>query len=888
MKKSILLLAFTLLAFFSSFAKNVEVTTAMKVAKHFYTQNAATNSTVNKQVINLSLVYSCKSETTSSTEKSTGENFYYVFNVNTNDGFVIVSGDDIVIPILGYSDKGTWDVNNIPPAIEEWMDNYKQQIIFAKENNLSTTFEIQSKWSELINENQNNKTYTSTKNNESTPSINSVSLPTASWDQGNASGHYNDLCPLDASLPDAGNNSYHCVTGCPATAMAIIMKYNNYPSTGTGFHSYNHPTYGTLSADFGSTTYNWSAMPITNISSANNDIATLMYQCGVSVEMQYGPDGSGGYVITADNAVCSQSAYITYFGYDPATIQGLKRSDYPTTTWKNLLENELNNNRPIQYVGSGSGGGHTFVCDGFDVNEYFHMNWGWGSQCNGYFDLDALNPQSNEDFNSLQQAVIGIIPLSGGNTSNIQMNSDITITPNPINFNQSFTVNADVINSGSSNFSGDFCAAIFDASGNFIDFVQTLTTGGNPLPPGYDYTGGLTFTSSGMLTVPGNYTVGIFYRPTGGNWYLAGTASYSNPISVTINSPGGNTNGSPNNLEIYSNISPSPTTFVQGQPASVNVNFANANNYTYYGQYQASLYDLSGNFVETIGTYNETTGLPTNSDYLSPYITFSTSAITASPGTYLLIIIEEEQSTTQWYYVGGDYYTNPINIDVVAAPLSPDIYENNNTEQTAYILPLNWVSNNAHKLTTGSNIHVTSDVDFYKINLGSGYNYTITARAHDSYNSGNGNTYTCDVLWNYNSGNGWSQTYDDIMSGNITVNGAGTVIFQVSPYFSGQTGTYLLDININRTTATGINEIANGSHLEIYPNPAANFIFIKNSGNYQLNELRIINFMGQIVSEIKPNQSLCNIDISNLSYGIYYLEAINDKQKYYSKFIIAR
>ena len=791
-----------------------------------------------------------------------------------------ITADDIVTPVLGYCDKGSWDVNKLPPALQELMKNYKNQIIYAKENNLSSTDEIKSKWNNLVNEIQNNKNIKSYNETSPLPAVNSILLTTANWDQGNVAGYYNTLCPADPSLPDANNNSYRCVTGCPATAMSIIMKYWAYPATGTGFHSYNHSTYGTLSANFGSTTYNWSAMPLNNLSSANNDIETLMYQCGVSVEMNYGPDGSSGWMITSDNSVCSQNAYTTYFGYDPSTIQGLKRSSYSDNNWKNMLEGELNSSRPVQYAGFGTGG-HTFVCDGYDGSGNFHFNWGWGGYANGYFDISALTP-GTENFNSGQEALIGIKPLSGGNTSDIQLYSSIIINPNPINFNQSFTVYTDLYNSGSTTFNGDYCAALFDASGNFIDFVQTYT--GNSLPKGDHYTSGITFSSTGIFTVPGNYIVGIFYRPTGGNWYLAGTTYYPNPVSVTITGP-------INGLELNSNISPTPLTFVQGQAASVNVDLLNTNSFVYFGQYAAVLLDLSGNFVETIGSYNETTGLPSNYHYNSPFITFSTTKITATPGTYILAIAEEEQGTSTWYYVGGTNYTNPVNIDVVAAPLSPDIYENNNSQSTAYNLPVNWTVNSGKSSSNGSNIHIATDVDFYKITLAGGYNYTITARVDDLHSNATTNTYSVDVVWSYNAGSGWSAAFDSTMPGNITLNGGGTVTFQVSPYFTGQTGTYLLDINISRTSGTGINEIAGGNKLlEIYPNPANNYLTLKYSEGNHSNNVQIINYLGQLVRNIKSpsSSSIENIDVSNLPAGVYYIEAIIDNQKYSSKFIIAR
>ncbi len=851
-----------------SFAKEINEATAMKVAKKFYSTKTINAPSIDVQNLTISLVYKFAIEPSSNNPDNDQKNLYYVFNINQSDGFVIISGDDIVVPVLGYSNRGTYDGNNLPPAFIKWMENYKKQIQFAKENKMEATDKIETYWEELLN----------TKNSSPSSNISSVNsvnpLLSTTWDQ---EPYYNDLCPGGA------------VTGCVATAMAQIMKYWNYPTHGQGFHSYSDQNYGVQSLDFSSTTYNWASMP-DNVTSSNIEVSTLMYHCGVSVDMEYGVDVSNAYVISSKSPIinCAEYAYKTYFGYDESSIQGLERKSYTTSTWKNLLKNELDNSRPIQYAGFGNGGGHTFVCDGYDFNDFFHMNWGWGGNSDGFFEIDALNPGGTGTgggtgrFNGNQQAVVGIKPKTGTGASTVDMYSSISITPNPIQFGLPFDVNADVINNGSSDFSGDFCAALFTSTGTFIAYIDTLSTSGNPLPPGSHYTGGLTFSNSGLLTVPGNYIIGIYYRDLGGNWNLSGDASFTNPLNFTINSP-------VDYVQQYSTIVATPSTFVQGEPASVNVNLINDNSATYYGQFQAALFDLNGNFVEEIGTYSETTGLPPGSSYISPYITFSTPVITAAPGTYILAIRELENGFPNWYLVGGDYYPTPININVVAPYLSPDIYESNNTQGTAYTLPLTWVNNNSHPLTTGSNNHIGTDYDFYNINLPTGYNYTITARVHDSYDSGNGNTYTNDVLWSYDSGSGWSLAYDDVMSGNILINGAATVSFQVAPFFAGQTGTYLLDIAISRTSTVGISDINSiDNKLSIFPNPASNFLKVKFEKNNQIDLLSIKNILGQTIFKFKPTQISENIDLSNFSNGLYFLEAIENNRTYSFKFIINR
>jgi len=848
------------------FAESVNPEQAAKIAKNFYLQVAKSKGLSD---VTLSLAFTAKSKDVSIQKGYNGQEtlIFYIFNVNQNEGFVIVSADNDVTPILGYSTSGSYSDINIAPAFKKLLEKYKKEIADVILNNLQADQEIQNKWEKL----ENGESIFSEKG------IKSVNpLLTTTWNQ---NPYYNYLCPGGS------------VTGCPATAMGQIMKYWNYPATGIGFHSYNENDYGTLSANFATTTYDWASMP-NNVTSNNYAVGILMFHCGVAVEMNYSPTGSSSYVIISASPTpeqCCEYALKTYFGYNASTIQGLKRDNYSDTDWKNLLKNDLNAGRPIQYAGFGQGG-HTFVCDGYDNNDFFHMNWGWGGYYDGFFDLDALNPGTGGTgsgagtYNQGQQALIGIQPASGGVTTIINMYSSITITPNPIDFAQAFTVNADVINNGTSSFSGDFCAALFTSTGDFIEIIQTLTASGSPLQPGYHYTGGLTFSNSGMLTVPGNYIVGIFYRDPSGNWNLAGTASYSNPINVTINSPS-------DYIQLYSTITPTPTTFVQGQSASVNFNLINDDSATYYGSYRANLYDLEGNFVQTIGTVNETNGLPAGYIYSSPYITLSTSSITASPGTYILSIEELENGYSDWYLVGGQYHPNPINIIVVAPSLSPDIYEANNNEGTSYNLSLNFSSGTAIKNTNGSNIHIGSDLDYYKIDLPAGYNYSINARIHDSYNSGNGQTYTGDVMFSYKYNSVWSDNYDDIMPSNINIVNGGTVILNVAPYFAGETGTYLLDMTITQTV--GIDEVEDISNsISLYPNPANDIVNLdlKNCSQ-KIDRLKVYDNIGREIGSYSLSEfsgKVYPLSVSDFSNGLYFVGIVTDKYVITKRFTIQK
>ena len=205
---------------------------------------------------------------------------YYIFNSDDNSGFVIVSGDDCATPILGYSTEGCIDFDNLPVQLEALLQAYADEIQYATDNNLQATDSITNQWN----------TYRKAPQNLNNTAVVRALISTT-WDQ---APRYNNKCPYDASLSSLGG---HPTTGCVATAMAQIMKYWGYPSKGTGNKSYKSDYYGTLSANFAITTYDWANMPLklsaSTSSTQNNAVATLMYHCGVAVEMNYNSKGEG-------------------------------------------------------------------------------------------------------------------------------------------------------------------------------------------------------------------------------------------------------------------------------------------------------------------------------------------------------------------------------------------------------------------------------------------------------------------------------------------------------------------------------------------------------------------------------------------------------------------
>ncbi len=401
---------------FLIYGSQVDTTVAKRVGEVFWKSKAG--MPVQKNALNLNLVYQSISET-----KDLSRNVYFhVFNVDSA-GFIIVSGSDNTIPVLAYSDEGVFDPNNIPPNMSTVLNNYTQTIRYAMENDISISKNIEKQWQELVNDNvKKQKDFASTIY----PLLGNIK-----WDQGK---YYNDLCPEDnsASYP----LDYKCPTGCVATAMAQVIKYWEYPVQGTGYKCYqadygysdsDYGIYGELCADFTNTTYNYDLMPdeldYSSSSAQVNAVAELMYHCGVAVNMQYGPQGSGAYTVLRDNDfnyTDGAGNYYTdaaaglrnYFGYSKA--KGLFKSDYTDSEWIAILKGQLNKRQPVIYAGQSNDGGHAFVCDGYDENDYFHFNWGWGGSANCYCSVSELIPGGtgigggNGDYSQNQRIVIDI------------------------------------------------------------------------------------------------------------------------------------------------------------------------------------------------------------------------------------------------------------------------------------------------------------------------------------------------------------------------------------------------------------------------------------------------------------------------------------------------
>lgn len=328
---------------------------------------------------------------------------YYVFPNANSKGFTIVSGDDRLPEIVGYSSQGSYDENNLPEGFISFMKAYQNlynKVNLGDAEALKNLAEIKA-WRN--------------KKNASAASTSAVAplLGNIEWDQ---TSPYNNMCPRYDSVHVAA-------TGCVATAMAQVMAYYKYPKQlKADIPGYVNRWNGipmeipTITREEG--VYDWDNMLPKYNKEANatqqqkDAVAKLMYHCGAAVQMNYGPESA---------ASVSASKLAKYFGYDADLMMDLNRSTFSLDKWMQIIDTELAAGRPVLYSGQASDGGHQFICDGKDGEGFYHINWGWSGSQNGYFDLSLLNPEkggtgsgsSTEGYNRLCSMTIGIAPDNG-------------------------------------------------------------------------------------------------------------------------------------------------------------------------------------------------------------------------------------------------------------------------------------------------------------------------------------------------------------------------------------------------------------------------------------------------------------------------------------------
>lgn len=377
---------------FQANAGNINVTAARTAASKFIHAQAAKGSfRAHAATANLRLAHAEPSATVH------GANDYYAFNLE-GGGFIIIAGEDRATQVLGYSDKGQIDFNNLPYSLRGLLDSYKHEIEY-----LQTCTD-----NDLIAAPQSFKA-TSTVG----------PLVQTTWGQEDP---YDWQCPI--------YQGQYCVVGCVATAMAQVMKYWQYPEGSSAISSYYCYDIRQTVPQLPATTFNYNLMlnsychwdwdnsqliQDTYTDAQAQEVAKLGRYCGQAVKMGYSPEGSGAYTSNQLSAMKS-------FGFSGATLytrSSVWGSGYSNTQWENMIKAEIDAGRPILYSASDTngGGGHAFICDGYNSDGKFHFNMGWYGTCDGWYASTALNMTHRDGdylkFNSGHEMITGIEPPEG-------------------------------------------------------------------------------------------------------------------------------------------------------------------------------------------------------------------------------------------------------------------------------------------------------------------------------------------------------------------------------------------------------------------------------------------------------------------------------------------
>ena len=324
-----------------------------------------------------------------------GEADYYVFNYPNEQGFVIVSGEDRAFPVLGYADQGGFSAMDMPENIASWLRAYQDQISEAVKQDWEASASVVSEWNSYLQEESSSR-----ENKE-------VILKTANWGQLDAYNSYSK------GFPEMKDGSGKAITGCVATAMGIIMKYHEYPkrTTSNGVSEFLVEEGTTpIKIDYEGD-YDWSKMLMDYkkgeyTHEQAEEVSRLLWHAGVNVKMIYDSYENGGSAAKTSDAI---RALVNVFGYS-SFVRYLFKYQYDWKEWKQMIRQEIDASRPIMYGNSE----HQFVCDGYNDQDYFHMNWGWDGDCNGFYRLSVMSNETMPVAYLDQDMVINIIPKEEG------------------------------------------------------------------------------------------------------------------------------------------------------------------------------------------------------------------------------------------------------------------------------------------------------------------------------------------------------------------------------------------------------------------------------------------------------------------------------------------
>lgn len=539
----------------------------------------------------------------------------YVFNVTNDNGFVIVSNDDCAESILGYADEGSFDPDNIPENMKAWLQGYADEIAWAKQHHIQKSTQAANR------------------------RAGGVKAPIAplmktAWDQ---------TFPYNASCPTG------CATGCVATAMAQVMYYYQWPKGDIlkAIPAYDEDFEGNsvsvpLTTDLPVTSFDWANM-LQQYSGSETDakreaVAKLMYYCGTSIRMNYGTSSSA-------NGAMIAHVLKTYFNYNTTTTQVADRSHYSYANWIELIYHELQEGRVVAYNGQSTGGGHAFVCVGYQGEDYFYINWGWSGASNGYFKLSALDPDeqgvggssSTDGYNAGQNAIVGVqkpsdtgTVLSKTNSVNLTLNS-VSAEKASMTTDETVNITFSITNNSADEYDGEI--GLIFVGGSLGDGKMFLIPAGDTKD----------------CVVPFKPKEAGTYRITA--YYPTGTGSYAS-LDLTKYAEVTVTSGTPQTDNL---------TLTIGVPTVENAELYSGTTYNLYGnQFKAIV-----RITNTDGTYayNGTLLWKLIEGSFSGTFSYENKKITIPAGGYIDVPIEVKglDMTQTYYAIYLDYIKNKTN-----------------------------------------------------------------------------------------------------------------------------------------------------------------------------------------------------------------------------------
>lgn len=444
---------------------------------------------------------------------------YYIFNREDGNGFVIVSADDDFQDILGYSTSGSFSADNMPDGLKCWLETLEAEMEAAK------PFMAQARASRA-------------EENTSGGQGDIAPLIKTTWDQGVP---YNNKIPVQSTLYSNGK----AATGCVATAMAQVMKYWQWP---TGYLSgmYTNTNMPSAGTNLSLRKYTWSSMPehygeyssngdgtldtiATYSNKAADEVAKLMYDCGVLCNMKWG-DSSSAENIRPLYVLTTNYKYNKY-------MHAEARDVYSHREFRDILLNELNNGRPMLYWAKNKNGyGHYFICDGFDsATGMFHFNWGWSGMYDGYYALSALTPSAPDgslsgfgSFNYEQFACVGCQPETEGEYVPVFTATSMSLEEPEYGYSATLTINN--LSNSSLNFKGDLGVALIRngkiESCNYDETLDKLKSS--------EFFETITVKTPKLNLANGEYTLCVIAKMNDDNFYIV-KATYGTPYMWNIN-----------------------------------------------------------------------------------------------------------------------------------------------------------------------------------------------------------------------------------------------------------------------------------------------------------------------------------------------------------------